>query len=78
MSIKEQAMRLFCNHHIDEGRAIVFHLKDGNIIEPDSIQGIYDCSVEVWFQRREQVMLIDKDFIAMVETRPFEVIQTED
>lgn len=78
MSINEETMRLFCNEHIDKGRDVILHLKDGNVVHPDAFQGIYNCSVEVWFERREQVMLIDKDFIAMVETRPFEVIQTED
>ena len=78
MAINQNTARLFTNEHIDNGRNVVLHLKDGNVIEPDSIQGIYDCSIEVWFQRREQVILIDKDFVAMIETRPDEIIQTTD
>jgi len=56
---------------------IVFNLKDGNYIAPDTVLNVYECSVELYTVQNDQTMLVDLDFIGNVEFTSAEILLDE-
>ncbi len=78
MAINSPTLRSFLAEHIERDAGITFHLQDGNVLSGYFIQAVHDCSLELYNERINQILLVDIEFLGYVEVQSTEILLAEE